>query len=355
MAIRKRSDTKGKPWQVIWREADRKQRSRSFGTRREAQAFEAEVIAAKSRGLDTPARATKVTMNEWLERWLTTYRHEWAATTLRQRAYEADKWIAPYLGNLRMGDLRQRTIRDYRAAILEDGCSPAHANGIMRILSSCLSAAAAEDLLPANPVLGIRALPAHREKARALTPLQIETIRAAMQPGRDRRIVSIMAYAGLRPAEVVGLEWRHVTDSVLHVEQSVQFGQVVSTKTRRSRTVPMSDLLAEELAGGGEPDSLVVTGDRGGFLDWHNWTGRIWRPTVRELGIDAVPYDLRHSYCSMALHEGLSLAAVAASMGHANQTTTLDNYSHMYQESQVATRLPMSDAIRAARAELAAR
>lgn len=356
MAIRKRTDTKRNPWQVTWRERDRSQRSRSFATRREAQAFEAEIIGSRSRGLSTPPRASRVTVGEWLPRWFAAYSAEWAATTLRQRAYECDKWIAPYLGAVRLGDLSTRAIRDYRARILEDGCTPAHANGIMRILSAALGAAASEDLLPANPCLGVRSLPSVKSRARALTPDEVEAIRAELEPGRDQLIVAVMAYAGLRPAEVCGLAWRHVAPGLLHVEQSVQFGQIVSTKTRRPRSVPLLDVLADDLeAMRGPSDAMVAPGDRGGLLDWHNWSGRVFRPVVRRLGLEVVPYDLRHTFASLALHEGRSLAWVSRALGHASQTTTLDHYSHMYEDAQVSTGVPMVEAIRAARAARACR
>lgn len=351
MAIRKRTDTKRNPWQVTWRERDRSQRSRSFPTRRDAQAFQAEIVGARARGLSTPPRASRVTVDEWLERWVRSYSAEWAATTLRQRAYACDRWVSPYLGSERLGDLSARTIRDYRSAIMADGVSAAYANSILRILSAALGAAAADDLLPANPCSGIRSLPVYRERARALTAEDVEAIRAELEPGRDQLIVAMMGYAGLRPAEVCGLQWRHVAAGLLHVEQSVQYGRIVSTKTRRPRSVPLLDVLADDLeAVRGDADAMVAPGDRGGLLDWHNWTGRVFRPVVRRLGLTVVPYDLRHTFASLALHEGRSLAWVSRALGHASQTTTLDHYSHLYEDAQVSTGLPMAEAIRAARA-----
>lgn len=356
VAIRKRTDTKGKPWQVIWRERDRAQRSRSFATKREALAFEADIVAAKARGQSTPARASKVTVAEWLERWFTTYGHEWAQTTRRQRAYMCDRWMTPYIGDERLGDLNVRTVRDFRARILDAGSTPKNANSVLRILSAALGAAVDEELMPGNPCRSVRNMPVVKQRPRALEPVEVERIRFGMPTDRDRLIVSVMAYAGVRPAEVCGLRWSDVRGSVLIVERSVQLGQIVSTKTTRARTIEVSDVLAAEL----EPhradhDNMVVTGDRGGLLDWHNWTSRVWRPVVRALGISAVPYDLRHTAASLWLHEGRSLAWVSDALGHSSQTTTLDHYSHMYRESQLATRQTMSEAIHAARTELAGR
>ena len=356
MAIRKRTDTKAKPWQVTWRERDRSQRSRSFSTKREAQAFEADIIAAKARGHATPVGPSKVKVGDWLNRWFTTYGHEWARTTKRQRAYLCDKWVTPYIGDERLGQLTVATIRDYRSRILDDGSTPKNANSVLSVLSAAIGAAVNEDLLPMNPCRSVRGLPVMRTRPRALEPMEIERIRAAIPTDRDRLVVSIMAYSGVRPAEVCGLTWAHVRPDVLIVEQSVQMGEIVGTKTSRPRTIQISEILAKELdALRGDPAAMVIPGDRGGLLNWHNWATRVWRPVVRQLGISAVPYDLRHTAASLWLHEGRSLAWVSKALGHSSQTTTLEHYSHVYDEAQLATRQPVADSIQSARAEIAAR
>ena len=356
VAIRKRTDTKAKPWQVTWRERDRSQRSRSFATKRDAQVFEAEIIAAKARGHATPVGPSKVKVSDWLERWFTTYGHEWARTTKRQRAYLCDKWVAPYLGDEHLGQLSVAMIRDYRSRILADGSTAKNANSVMSVLSAAIGAAVNEELLTTNPCRSLRGLPVMRTRPRALEPIEVERIRAAMPTDRDRLVVSIMAYSGVRPAEVCGLTWAHVRPDVLIVEQSVQMGKIVGTKTSRPRTIQISDVLADELnVLRGDAANMVVPNDRGGLLSWHNWATRVWRPVVRQLGINAVPYDLRHTAASLWLHEGRSLAWVSKALGHSSQTTTLDHYSHVYDEVQLATRQPVAESIRAARAEIAAR
>lgn len=354
MAITKRKDTSTRPYKVSWREPDGRQRSKSFRTKREAQQFHAQVVQAKAIGAAGPAEPSRITLAEWLERWFSTYTPEWAATTSRHRAYICDKWVMPYIGGYRLGQLTTSAIRDYRARILKEGSTEKNANAVMRVLSAALGAAVEAELLQANPCGSVRNLRVPRPQPRALTPLQVEQIRAGLPTDRDRLVVSLMAYAGLRPGEVCGLRWDHIRDHIILVEQSAQYGKIIATKTGRSRAIAISDVLADDLAAADRAAEYVTAGDKGGILDWHNWSSRAWRPVVRALNVSAVPYDLRHTFASLALHEGRSLAWVAAAMGHANQTTTLDHYSHMYQEAQLATGLPMSDAIRAARAELAA-
>ena len=62
----------------------------------------------------------------------------------------------------------------------------------------------------------------------------------------------------------------------------------------------------------------------------------------------ATPYTLRHSFCSLLLHEGRSVIYVARQLGH-DAKLTLSTYGHVIDELEDAPRVPAEDAIRAAR------
>ena len=62
----------------------------------------------------------------------------------------------------------------------------------------------------------------------------------------------------------------------------------------------------------------------------------------------ASPYTLRHSFCSLLLHEGRSVIYVARQMGH-DAKLTLSTYGHVIDELEDAPRVSAEDAIRAAR------
>ena len=63
---------------------------------------------------------------------------------------------------------------------------------------------------------------------------------------------------------------------------------------------------------------------------------------------EASPYTLRHSFCSLLLHEGRSVIYVARQMGH-DAKLPLGTYGHVIEELEDAPRVPAEDAIRAAR------
>ena len=67
----------------------------------------------------------------------------------------------------------------------------------------------------------------------------------------------------------------------------------------------------------------------------------------------ATPYDGRHTFISLLLHEGRSVPLVSAMVGHASARMTLERYAHVYESALHAERVPMAEAVRAARVRVA--
>jgi integrase len=270
---------------------------------------------------------------------------------------------------VRLADLGPGRVRDWRAAILADGASAHTANAAKSILSSILGAAVSDGRLPANPVLGIRDLPHAVSRPTALTPLQIERIRAAMPSDRDVVMVGLMAYAGLRPGEVAALTWGSIGRR-LTVDRAYSHGELKGTKTHQRRSVAIPPPLADDLARHreqveGDPAHLVAPAlGRPGwrsrnpdlataYLHPGNWRNRSWAPACEAAGVRATPYDLRHSYASLLFHEGQGIREVMLAMGHDSPTTTERHYLHIYEEARLAPRVGLAEAALAARASVA--
>lgn len=64
--------------------------------------------------------------------------------------------------------------------------------------------------------------------------------------------------------------------------------------------------------------------------------------------VKATPYTLRHSFCSLLLHEGRSVIYVARQLGQGAQLTS-ETYGHVIDELDDAPRLEAEVAIRRAR------
>ena len=322
---------------MAWRE-NGKQRTRTFATEKDARHFAADVERAiKTRGYDL--RGNSQSLITWATRWITVYGVAWKASTMAQRADMLERHIAPRLGGYNLNEISRAVLQDFRRDMLRDGATAKTVNSVWRVLSACLGSAVEDGALQINPCAGIKSLRVDPPKRTVINEHDVARIFEALtgQP-RDARLFALMVFAGLRPAEAIALRWDSVKDHTIVVGVSAQNGKITTTKTDRSRTVPITDDLRPYLSQRGEgyvcpritahgviePNALMV---------WANWATRVWRIKVNgELGIEAVPYDCRHTCVSRLIAQGHDPVQIAAWMGHSPRVMW-DTYAHVFHDA----------------------
>jgi integrase len=218
-----------------------------------------------------------------------------------------------------------------------------------------------------NPVALVRKPRQGRTRAVVpLDPLSVERIRAQFLLVADpfsATLVSVLAYSGMRPGEALALERRHIRADTILVEQAVSLGKLKVQKTGRAyRTVDLLPALRDDLAAwlkthvGPDADARLFPRLDGHWLrldDWNNWRNRHFHPATREIGLGKPrAYDLRHSFASLLIREGqTSIVEIAEQLGH-SPTETLKTYAHVFSEYRRQPRVPASQLIAQARAEV---
>jgi hypothetical protein len=85
--------------------------------------------------------------------------------------------------------------------------------------------------------------------------------------------------------------------------------------------------------------------------DYRNWRKRHFASAVEAIGLKAArPSDLRHSFVSLLIQEGVSVVEVAGQAGHSPEEC-LRTYAHVFEEFDPADRTAAEERIRAARAQ----
>ena len=96
----------------------------------------------------------------------------------------------------------------------------------------------------------------------------------------------------------------------------------------------------------------VLPGQDGGEwseVAYEQWRKRTWTNALDKVGLPYQrPYDLRHSFASLLLHEGRSVIYVARQLGH-GAALTMSDYGHVIDELEDQPNIPAEDAILAAR------
>lgn len=239
-------------WRVRWRQAGRN-RSKVLGRKRDAEAFDAELRRRKRTGELAQLDAGEEPLAEFGEEWWALHAEpNLARSTLSLYAMLWDTHVLPRLGAVPLRELTPEVVNRFRLELEADGVGRVSVRKALTLLHGVLQRACEWGRIASNPVSSVRKPPAG--PSRAVTPLAPATVEAIrdrlLRCGqvRDATLVSVLAYAGLRPGEAVALTWAHVRERTILVEAAVSNGAISDTKTRRRRTVQLLPPLAHDLA-----------------------------------------------------------------------------------------------------------
>lgn len=271
--------------------------------------------------------------------------------------------IASAFSNVVLRDLTPEAVQRWEAGMLKGGLSAATVGKAHRLLKQIMSEAVQLDILTKNPVDPVK--PPKRKHA-APNALDLDgrtAVLSALDATADTPTTvgaRIALYTGLREGEVCGLRWQDVsiqTDDegqaaggTITVCRSIGArtgGHYVKTpKTGHVRDVPIPADLANLLthwqaaqrvgavaAGVSFPGQLYVTGRVDGSYQAPETLSHEWHALAKAFGVKGtegrVPtfHDLRHTFATCAIAEGVDVKTVSSILGHANAAMTLNVYA----------------------------
>lgn len=249
--------------------------------------------------------------------------HGKAATTARAYRREAARF-ADFAGvplpAVTLGD-----VQAYAEHVQAAGLAPASQVRALAAVKSLLSFAHRIGYTPVN-VGAAERLPTLKLTLaeRIVPPETVAAIVAGETNPRNRALLRVLYYGGLRVSEACGLCWRDVVPRDGGAAQVTVHGKGAKTRAVLLPAHVAGDVLA--LRDGAAGDAPVFAG-RGGALT----TSQAWR-IVKAAGTRAgapgvSPHWLRHACASHALEAGATPALVRDTLGHASLATT-SRYLH---------------------------
>jgi len=216
-----------------------------------------------------------------------------------------------------------------------------------------------------NPASGVRELYRQaktvHEEIQPLTAREVPVFLAAAQQhcAMYYPLFLCAIHTGLRSAELAGLQWGDIdfNGKFLIVRRSVVRGRIEKTKTSKNRRVDLSDALIHELdalkrkrqteylaAGKNEIPEWVFLGpgritwedgkpvgrEEGKRVELYNVKNRYFHKCLTKAKLRRIRFhDLRHTFASLLIQNGESLAYVKDQLGHASIKMTVDVYGHL--------------------------
>ena len=224
------------------------------------------------------------------------------------------------------------------------GLSAKTVRNIHQIISSAMQLAREQKLITANPAEDC-ALP--RLEHREMQTLPVEQLQSFLREAKDSGVFELYYLeltTGLRRGELLGLKWEDIDleRGDLRVRRQIARinGEVVEAplKTKNAyRTLPLAEdtigvLEAQRKKTGDSP--WVFPSPTGGPISPDSVLRMLHR-VLKRAGLPRVRFhDLRHTFATLALQNGVDVKTVSGMLGHFSAGFTLDTYAHVTTASQ---------------------
>lgn len=322
---------------------------------------------------------SRITWGAWFELWFEA--HAMAYSTEQSYRSTADCHLMPKWRDVKLCDINHLEVAKWVKAMekpAKKGVEPKSVwtirNALM-LFKTSLNAAVFAKRLDASPAAHTPYPDMPTAMERYLTPDEVEAVGFHMD-GLNATIMWTLVQTGMRPSELAGLHWPRLDlerGSIQIVEKFDQKSGLIDPlpKDNEQRSVPLPedlvmmlrryrDHLAPERnktcgvrhSAGRCIGDLVFRGARLAPIRSNEWSKGPWKRALKDAGIEghARPYDLRHTYASWLLQQGVHLAELARMMGHSDWEVTR-KYAHLSEQGYDTVRQALTDHRRIARRE----
>ena len=306
------------------------------------------------------SKTGQYTLGQWMDVWYENY----AKIKVRPSSHQTYKGyienhIKPNMGDIPLEKLTTLDLQRLYKTLLSrgrvdrleskgqpKGLSPKTVRNIHQILSAALKLAQEQRIILTNPAEGC-ALP--KVEHREMKTLPVEQLQSFLREAKDSGVFELYYLelaTGLRRGELLGLKWEDIDleHGDLRVRRQIVRidGRVVEAplKTRNAyRTLPLAEdtvsILEEQKKKVGS-SPWVFPSATGGPISPDSVLHMLHR-VLKRAGLPEVRFhDLRHTFATLALQNGVDIKTVSGMLGHFSAGFTLDTYAHVTTSAQKA-------------------
>jgi len=333
--IRKKVNKKGTVWRVDWYDPEGIRHRKDFELKKDADAWRGKVDTSKKEKRYHEVFDVKkeclTTFNELADRYVENFK--------TQRAFKGFKShvirdLRKSFGDKRLSEITYLDLETYRnrrkATPTRNGKprTDASVNRDMAIFGHMLSKAVEWELLENSPFKKGKMLmfKENNHRLRFLTDPEIEVLLKACDDLKAhspylRPLVETALLTGMRRGELLSLKWEQIRNGLIYLTK---------TKSGKARQIPINDRLAEVFRGVRRVNQLeapYVFCDSKGRRLWE--VKRSFASACRRAEIEAFRFhDLRHTFASHLVMNGVGLKAVQELLGHSDLKMTM-RYAHL--------------------------
>ena len=296
----------------------------------------------------------KMTVIEWCELWLETY----GKPNMRPSTYETYEGnlrlhVKPGIGNLPLNKVTTLVLQKFFNGLLKDGrierkesehqprgLSVKTVSNIRTMLYSVFEKAVAEHLMLTNPVAGCKLPKREKQEMKTMPVEDLAKFFEEAKASGKLEFYYLDFSTGLRRGELLGLKWEDVDfehstiaikRQVIRVQGRIEEGPLKTKNAYRTIAVG-EDVMGmlydlKERMGGASP--YLFPSPNGGPQDPDSVLP-MFKRMLNRCGLETMRFhDIRHTFATVALAEGVDYKTLSAMLGHYSVAFTLDTYAHV--------------------------
>ena len=294
----------------------------------------------------------KMTLSEWLDRWLEQMASVLRPSTLDHYRSDMEHHVKPYLGQKKLTQITASDLRKLYGDLKKQGrvhprpgqsrgLSTTTVHGIHTTLHHALKSAVDQRLLPHNPADHVEPPKVAHKSMTILNEEQLDTFLSAVEQDPIwKNFFYTELTTGLRLGEICGLMWsdfdpRKGTLSVSRTIHKEKGGRLVTGDTKTyagTRTIVLPDSTAELLRCRKKnsysvwifPNPLKPEAPMNPSTAYRQLKAILTENSLPDLRF----HDLRHTFATHALANGVDAKTLSGILGHTKASFTVDTYTH---------------------------
>ncbi len=313
---------------------------------------------AESQGLDVSKAADEYTVATWLKLWYELYAKPNVRTATANR-YQLiiDTYTVPRIGTIKLKKLTTRHLQKLYKDLLENGrvrpgknqgtgLSTTTVHSVHLMLHAALDRAVKERLIPRNPCEDCVVPKPRKLDMKVLSPEQMGAYLEAAQRRELLPMFYLELVSGLRKGELVALRWDDLDIQSRTISVCRQYvrnpdGSLELTRPKTENSVRLVSIPQVAV------DLLIQEHDRhpdNPYLFPSPLTGEMYHPDsvvnlhkkiLKDAGLEHLRFhDLRHTFATTALQNGVDVKTVSSMLGHFDAGFTLRTYTHATRQKQ---------------------
>jgi integrase len=319
------------------------------GTRKEAQAKLAELLASVAQG--SYVAPAKMSVAAFVRSRVDQWEADITARTAQRYRQLTENQIAPHIGAMPLQKLVRLDVEAWHTKLRNGGLAARTIGHAHRVLSKALRDAERDGLVLRN-VCKLQKAPRVADAEKAIVrdvPGFIDKLR-----GTRLYVPAMLAlFTGMRLGEILALRANRVdlNRKIIAVREALEWTKAhgVRPKTPKSRAgrrdITLPDILVDVLrehrkamlemrmqfgAGRLPDDALLFANLAGAPLQPSNVSSE-WGEIASHIGMPEITFhSLRHTHASQLIAAGVDIATISKRLGHARPSVTLAIYAHMF-------------------------